>query len=136
MSGRFGVEPAGALKGFIVILSVPLIILSGGNVAHASTDTIDKVDTLWVIISTALVMFMTPWLALFYAGMAGKKNVPGTIMHSFFILCLTSVQWIMWGYTLSFGEDTGGIMGGLQYLFLNGVGTEPNGTIPHLTLFL
>ncbi len=73
MSGRFSAGPAGALKGFIVILSVPLIILSGGNVAHASTDTIDKVDTLWVIISTALVMFMTPGLALFHAGWQERR---------------------------------------------------------------
>ncbi len=53
-------------------------------------------------------------------------------MHSFFILCLISVQWILWGYTLSFGDDVGGFIGGLRYLFLNGFGTEPNGTIPHL----
>ncbi len=69
--------------------------------------------------------------------MARKKSVLGTIMHCFFMLCLISVQWILWGYMLSFGEDIGGIIGGgLQYLFLNGVGTEPNGTIPHLVFMM
>ena len=136
MSVRFDVEPATTRKVFVSLFAGFLMILLGGNVAHASTDAIDKVDTLWVIISTALVMFMTPGLALFYAGMARKKNVLGTIMHSFFILCLISVQWVLWGYTLSFGEDVAGIIGGLEYLFLNGVGTEPNGTIPHLVFMM
>lgn len=102
----------------------------------ASVSHINSGDTAWMLISTALVMLMTPGLAIFYAGMARRKNVLGTIMHSFFILCLISVQWILWGYSLAFGPDVGGIIGGLKYLGLNNVGQEPIGTIPHLVFMM
>lgn len=96
---------------------------------------IDTGDTAWVLVSTALVMLMTPGLALFYGGMVRKKNVLGTIMHSFIIVAIISIQWVLWGYTLAFGPDKGGIIGGLEWLGLNGVGLEPNAdyaaTIPH-----
>lgn len=93
---------------------------------------IDKADTAWLLVSTAMVLFMTPGLALFYAGMTRKKNVLGTMMHSYFILALISIQWIVWGYSLSFGPDTGGIIGNLDFMGLASVGVEPKGTIPHL----
>jgi Amt family ammonium transporter len=97
---------------------------------------IDTGDTAWVLTSTALVLLMTaPGLALFYGGMVRRKNALGTIMQSFIILCLISVQWVLWGYSLSFGPDKGHIIGGLEWVGLNGVGLEPNtdyaGTIPH-----
>src|SRR3989337_666842 len=96
---------------------------------------IDTGDTAWVLVSTALVMLMTPGLALFYGGMVRRKNVLGTIMQSFIILALISVQWVLWGYTLAFGPDKGGIIGSLAWFGLNGVGTDPNpdyaATIPH-----
>ncbi|MBI5047769.1 MAG: ammonium transporter [Deltaproteobacteria bacterium] len=96
---------------------------------------IDTGDTAWVLISTALVMLMTPGLALFYGGMVRKKNVLGTIMQSFIIIAIISIQWVLWGYTLAFGPDKGGIIGGLEWLGLNGVGLDPNpdyaATIPH-----
>jgi Amt family ammonium transporter len=104
--------------------------------AEEAPAAIDKGDTAWILVSTALVMLMTPGLALFYGGMVRGKNVLGTIMHSFFILCLISVQWVLWGYTLAFGEDIGGIVGALNYLGLSGVGQEPNGTIPHLAFMM
>lgn len=92
-------------------------------------------DTAFVIISTALVLLMTPGLALFYAGMVRRKNVLNTIMSSFFIIGLASVMWVLIGYTLSFGQDTGGVIGNFQWFGLNGVNWEPNGdyaaTIPH-----
>ncbi len=92
-------------------------------------------DTAWVLISTALVMLMTPGLALFYGGMVRKKNVLGTIMQSFIIVALISIQWVLWGYSLSFGPDKGGIIGGLEWFGLNNVGLAPNAdyapTIPH-----
>jgi len=92
-------------------------------------------DTAWLLVSAALVMFMTPGLALFYGGMVRRKNVLSTLMHSFIILCLISVQWVLWGYTLAFGPDQGGVIGSLAWLGLSGVGTDPNtdyaGTIPH-----
>ena len=91
-------------------------------------------DTAWILTSTALVMLMTPGLALFYGGLARSKNVLGVIMHSWICLGIATVVWILWGYTLSFGTDVGGIIGGLDFLGLNGVGMEPQegSTIPHL----
>jgi ammonium transporter, Amt family len=94
-------------------------------------------DTAWVLMSAALVMLMTPGLALFYGGLVRRKNVLSTIMHSFFILGLVSVTWVLWGYTLAFGPDTGlGIIGGLDWLALEGVGAAPSRvyatTVPHL----
>ncbi len=94
-------------------------------------------DTAWILISTALVMMMTaPGLAFFYGGLVRRKNVLATMMQSFFVLCLISIQWILWGYSLSFGPDQGHLIGGLAWLGLKGVGMAPNadyaGTIPHL----
>ena len=102
-----------------------------------ATAQINSGDTAWIIVSTALVMLMTPALGFFYGGLVRRKNVLSTIMHSFFILALISVQWVLWGYTLAFGPDAGGlgIIGGLDWLGLEGVGLEPNvayaPTIPH-----
>jgi ammonium transporter, Amt family len=97
-------------------------------------------DTAWVLASAALVMLMTPALGFFYGGLVRQKNVLSTIMHSFFILALISVQWVIWGYTLAFGPDVGGIVGGLDWLGLRGVGAEPNAdyapTIPHQAFML
>ena len=74
---------------------------------------IDTGDTAWVLMSSALVLLMTaPGLALFYGGMVRQKNALGTLMHSFIILALISVQWVLWGYSLAFGPDKGGIIGG------------------------
>lgn len=98
----------------------------------ADVAVIDKADTAWLMVSTALVMFMVPGLGVFYAGMARKKNVLSTIMQSFFLLALITVQWVLAGYTLSFGPDIGGFIGSLEFLGLEGVGVEPKGTIPHL----
>jgi Amt family ammonium transporter len=98
---------------------------------------IDAGDTAWILMSAALVMLMTPGLALFYGGLVRRKNVLSTIMHSFFILGLVSVTWVLWGYSLAFGPDSGlGVIGGLQWLGLNGVTGEPSSvyatTVPHL----
>ena len=95
-------------------------------------------DTAFMLISTALVLFMTPGLALFYGGMVKRKNVLSTIMASFFIAGLASVLWVLIGYSLSFGKDMGGIIGNFDWAFFNGVSGAPNAdyapTIPH-TLF-
>ncbi|MBI5326747.1 MAG: ammonium transporter [Deltaproteobacteria bacterium] len=112
------------------------VLLPVTAMAEDTAPVINAGDTAWMLISTALVMLMTPGLAIFYAGMARKKNVLGTIMHSFFILCLISVQWVLWGYSLAFGPDIGGVIGGIKYLGLNDVGQEPNGTIPHLVFMM
>lgn len=97
-----------------------------------AADSINKADTAWILVCSALVMFMTPGLAFFYAGMTRKKNVLSTMMHSFFILCLISIQWIVIGYSLSFGSTVGGVVGGFDHFLLNGVGVEAKGTIPHM----
>jgi Amt family ammonium transporter len=96
--------------------------------------TISAGDTAWLLASAALVMLMTPALGFFYGGLVRRKNVLATIMHSFFILCLISVQWVLWGYTLAFGPDIGGIIGGLDWAALRGVGQDPGPyapTVPH-----
>ncbi len=98
-------------------------------------EAISGADTAWVMVSAALVMLMTPALGLFYGGLVRQKNVLSTIMHSFFMLALISIQWVLWGYSLAFGPDKGGLIGGLEWVGLTGVGAEPNptyaATIPH-----
>jgi ammonium transporter, Amt family len=110
-------------------------VLAFGEVAHAAETAVDTGDTAWMLVSSAVVLLMTPALALFYGGMTRGKNVLGTIMHSFFLMGLVSVQWGVIGYTLAFGSDVGGFVGGLDWLGLAGVGGEPNAqlaaTIPH-----
>jgi|FaiFalDrversion2_1042247.scaffolds.fasta_scaffold01946_3 Amt family ammonium transporter len=92
-------------------------------------------DTAWLLVSAALVLLMTPGLAFFYGGLVGRSNVLSTIMHSFITICLVSVTWVLWGYSLAFGPDRGGVIGGLEWVGLRGVGGEPHpeygATIPH-----
>lgn len=100
-----------------------------------AVSAINQADTAWLMVSCALVMLMTPGLALFYGGMVGERNVLSTIMHSFIALGVITLQWVILGYSLAFGADTGfGFIGGLEFAFLNGVGLEPTegSTIPHL----
>jgi len=118
------------LSTFLFLL-VPALCL-----AEEAEAAIDTGDTAWILASTALVMLMTPGLALFYGGMVRGKNILGTLMQSFFILCLISVQWVLWGYTLSFGPDVGSFIGDLSFLGLNDVGVDPKGTIPHLVFMM
>ena len=109
--------------------------------AYAETPgKIDTGDTAFVLLSAALVMLMTPGLAMFYGGMVRRKNVLGTIMHSFVAIALVSVQWVLIGYSLSFGPDINGMIGSLAWIGLNGVGIEPNpdyaATIPHIAFMI
>jgi len=102
---------------------------------------IDSGDTAWVLMSSALVLLMTaPGLALFYGGMVRQKNALATLMQSFIILALISVQWVLWGYSLAFGPDHGGVIGGLDWVGLKGVTAVPNAdyaaTIPHTAFML
>ncbi|NPV73600.1 MAG: ammonium transporter [Pelotomaculum sp.] len=104
--------------------------------AVAGAAPVDTGDTAWVLASTALVMLMTlPGLALFYGGLSRKKNVLSTIMYSFFAMVIISIQWALYGYSLSFGPDLGHLIGSLAWLGLNNVGAAPNpdysATIPH-----
>jgi Amt family ammonium transporter len=99
-------------------------------------DGINAGDTAWVLVSAALVLMMTPALAFFYGGMVRKKNILSTLNLSFIIMALISVQWVLFGYSLAFGADLGGIVGSLNFVGLTGVGSQPNAayapTIPHL----
>lgn len=92
-------------------------------------------DTTWIMISSALVMLMTPGVALFYGGMVRRKNLLSTLMMSFVCLGLVGILWIIFGYSLSFGSDQGGLIGGLNFFGLKDVGQEPSGTyattVPH-----
>ena len=104
--------------------------------APAAPPKIDKGDTAWMLTSSALVLMMTiPGLFLFYGGLVRSKNALGTIMHSFIVVAVITIQWALWGYSLAFGPDIGGIIGSLAWFGLNGVGAEPNAdyaaTIPH-----
>jgi len=92
-------------------------------------------DTAWMIISTALVMFMTPGLAFFYGGLVRRKNILSIVMQCFMLMGVISIQWVLFGYSLAFGPDHGGLIGGLSWAGLHGVGLTPNpdyaATIPH-----
>ena len=82
---------------------------------EGTSSAIDTGDTAWILVSSALVLCMTlPGLALFYGGLVRGKNVLGTIMHTAIIVCIISIVWVLWGYTLAFGPDVGGVIGGLD----------------------
>ena len=111
-----------------------LACISTSSVFAEDASTISAGDTSWILTSSALVLAMiVPGLALFYGGMVRSKNVLSTMMHSFIAICLVSVVWVFWGYSLAFGPDVGGMIGGLDLVGLAGVGPEPSegSTIPH-----
>ena len=116
---------------FKKMILTAIILLAPFSSAFAA-DVLNSGDTAWIIVATALVMVMTPaGLALFYGGMSRYKNLLNTIAMTFVAYCLASVIWMMWGYTLAFGPDKGGIIGGLENLFLIGIGVNSlTGTIP------
>ena len=97
-----------------------------------ASDGLNSGDTAWIIVSTALVMMMTPaGLALFYGGLSRYKNLLNTFAMTLVAYCLVSVIWMMWGYTLAFGPDKAGIIGGLSNIFMTGIGVSSlSGTIP------
>ena len=89
-------------------------------------------DTAWMLVATALVFFMMPGLALFYGGLVGEKNVIATMAQSFIAIGIVSVLWIVVGYSLAFGPDHSGVIGGFQNAMLRGVGTKPTSFAPHI----
>ncbi len=101
---------------------------------------INGADTAWLLVSAAMVMLMTPALALFYGGMVRRKNLLSTMMMSFAIIALIGVLWVLYGYSLAFGTDHGSFIGGLDFLGLRGVGAEPSATyattVPHLAYMI
>jgi Amt family ammonium transporter len=124
--------------------AAPMVAAPAAPAAPAAAPApskIDKGDTAWMLTSSALVLLMTaPGLALFYGGMVRSKNALGTLMQSFILMAIISIQWILWGYSLAFGPDKGGIIGGLEWFGLRGVGAEPFDayakTIPHQAFML
>jgi Amt family ammonium transporter len=109
--------------------------------AAAAAPKIDSGDTAWVLVSTALVLLMTiPGLSLFYGGLVRKKNVLSVLMQCFFLVCFVTLQWVVFGYSLSFGPDIKGFIGSLDWAMLKNVGAAPNadyaGTIPHSVFML
>jgi len=105
------------------------------EIAEAAIPVIDTGDTAWMLASAGLVLLMTPGLAFFYGGLVRKKNILSVLMQCFMAMCLMTVQWVVIGYTLAFGPDIKGLIGGLDWAFLRGVGADPNpdyaATIPH-----
>lgn len=121
---------------------VTVIAILGASIALAGNETgtavaaINTGDTAFMMVSAALVLFMTPGLAFFYGGMVRRKNILSVLMQCYVLMCLLSLQWILWGYSLAFSEDIGGgLLGGLSWIGLRGVGVTPSDvyatTIPH-----
>jgi len=114
----------------VLMMTVFSMLLS--SIAWAEDATINSGDTAWIIVATALVMMMTPaGLALFYGGMSRTKNLLNTFAMTFVSYCIGSIIWVMWGYTLAFGPDIAGFVGGLDHLFMNGITVASvSGSIP------
>jgi ammonium transporter, Amt family len=123
------VKKWGFSAGALLLLGLPSLA------AAAEGAQLSAGDTGFMMVSAALVMFMTPGLGFFYGGMVRQKNVLATIMQSFVVVGLISVQWVLFGYSLAFGTDHHGLLGGMNFFFLQGVGQAPNAdyaaTIPH-----
>lgn len=103
------------------------------SLSHAAEGVIDSGDTAWMLVSAALVLLMTPGLAFFYGGLVRRKNILSVLMQCFMAMCLMTVLWVVFGYSLAFSDEHlfGGLVGNFKYLFLNNVGFEAKGTIPH-----
>ena len=117
------------------------IFFAGASAGLYDPAAIDTGDTAWMLAAAALVMIMTPAVGFFYGGMVSSKNVVSVIKQSVIVLALISVQWVVIGYSLAFGPDTGqGLIGNLAYFGLQGVGYAPNAdyvaTIPHLVFMI
>lgn len=112
----------------LLLTFVPAVAVAG------EASKLDTGNTAWMLISTALVTLMTPaGLALFYGGMSRSKNILNTIGMTFLAYCVATVVWVLWGYTLAFGPDVGGVIGGLQKFLMHGVGVNKlSGTVPEL----
>jgi len=120
-------------------LSISLfLLLYPFSSALADEGTLNSGDTAWIIVSTALVMMMTPaGLALFYGGMSRYKNLLNTLAMTFVSYCLVSVIWVIWGYSLAFGESPNAFIGSLNHMFLAGIDVNSiSGTIPTILFVL
>ncbi|MFA5943112.1 MAG: ammonium transporter [Candidatus Thermoplasmatota archaeon] len=117
-----------------------LLLLVPSVAAQDAASTISAGDTAWLLTASALVMLMVPGLALFYGGMVRHKNIVSTLLQCFLVLAVVSIQFAVIGYTLAFGPDIGGVIGGLDFAFLNGIGPNDAAplapTVPHYAFVL
>jgi Amt family ammonium transporter len=135
---KMGIAKLGVIGLLLVVLfgAAPALVMAEDPAATAPAAApaakIDTGDTAWMIMATALVMLMSiPGLALFYGGLAKKKDSLNTMAMTFVTFCIASLLWVLFGYTMTFGTDIGGFIGGLEKVFLKGVGTASLfGTIP------
>jgi len=133
-------------KSVLLLLLIGIIFgvlargFGGASVGDYDPKMINTGDTAWVLTAAALVLIMTPGVGFFYGGMVRSKNVVSVLKQSIVILIIVSLQWVLIGYSLSFGQDIKGIIGGLNFLGLKGVGFAPNfnyaSTIPHLAFMI
>jgi len=124
------------MMGTGMALAEALPAMADETATTTAVSAINSGDTAWVLVCTALVMLMTiPGLAFFYGGLVRRKNVLSVLMQCFFLMCAVSLQWVLFGYSLSFGPDVKGFIGNLDWVMLKHVGLEPNAdyaaTIPH-----
>ncbi|MFH0772504.1 MAG: ammonium transporter [Candidatus Omnitrophota bacterium] len=117
---------------FLLLTAIATVVAAAETAPALKVDT---GDTAWILTSAALVLMMTPALAFFYGGLVRRKNVLSILMQCFMLVCLITMQWALFGYSLAFGPDIKGIIGGLGWFGLKGVGLDPNpayaGTVPH-----
>src|SRR5215831_13551376 len=116
----------------LIPLSWTLLLVGIPARAQPSAPNLNSGDTAWMLVSSALVLLMTPGLALFYGGMVRRKNVLATFMYSYLALALITVQWVVFGYSITFGQTHSGLIGGLEYLLLSPLVFQLKGTLPHL----
>ncbi len=121
----------GGIAMFLAVVMTPKILMASEGAAPA----INAGDTAWMLVCAALVFLMTPGLAFFYGGLVRRKNFLSILMQCFMLACVITLQWVLFGYSLSFGPDLKGMIGSLSWAGLHGVGLEPyadySATIPH-----
>ena len=119
------------MAGFVILMGVSKLAFA----AEVAAPGINTGDTAWVLLSAALVFLMTPGLAFFYGGLVRKKNMLSVLMQCFMLMCIITLQWVIFGYSLSFGPDIKGMIGSLSWAGLHGVGITPfadySATVPH-----
>lgn len=126
---------------FIILFILVLVCTFAAGQYQELSSAINSGDTAWMLVASAFVLLMTPGLSFFYGGMVNKKNIISTMLQSFIALGVVSVLWVVFGFSLAFGESLGGIMGNpLTYFAFNNVGSEPNpafsSTVPFLLFAL
>jgi len=129
-----------AAASLIVFAAMASLAAAADSPAATPAAKIDSGDTAWVLASAGLVMLMTPGLAFFYGGLVRRKNILSILMQCMMVLCLVTLQWILFGYSLSFGPDVKGLIGNLDWIGLSGVGGAPNAdyapTVPHTAFMI